>query len=87
MGRVRGDAGGKVRASRHRGIRFYHAQHEQELRSLSMRPDEPPPVDPKLEAARTPSSSAMGRPVPPGGAFPFRAYGQVQGRRLTRSGR
>lgn len=38
MGKVRPEAGGRIRSSRHLGIRHYHDQHEQELLSLSMRP-------------------------------------------------
>ena len=47
MGKVRPEAGGRIRPSRHLGIKHYHDQFEQELLSLSMRPHEPPPVDPK----------------------------------------
>jgi hypothetical protein len=79
MGRVRPEAGGRIRSSRHRGIRFYHQEFEQELLSLSMRPHEPPPVVPKPEVPRTPSSNAMSWPAPRG-----MSYGQVQGGRLPR---
>ena len=88
MGKVRTSAGGRLRSSRHLGIQHYHELHEQELRSLSMRPDEPAapdsPADLGPQVACTASSSAMGRPVPPRRPFPSRAYGQVQGRRLPR---
>ena len=87
LGKVRPEAGGRIRSSRHQGIRYYHDQFEQELLSLSMRPHEPPPVDPKPEVPRTPSSNAMSWPVPRGRPFPYRAYGQVRGRRLPRTGR
>ncbi len=82
LGRIRPEAGGRIRSSRHLGIRHYHAQFEQEL--LSLRPDEPvvapSPADLAPHVAPTPSSSAMSWPVP-------RGYGQVQGRRLPRTRR
>ena len=68
MGKVRQDAGGRIRASRHRGIRHYHDEHEQELRSLSMTPDEPV-VD------LTPPTSVPARP------FPHTSYGHAPRRR------
>ena len=87
MGKVRPEAGGRIRSSRHRGIRHYHAEFEQELLSLSMRPDEPGVPhhpDPEPEVARTPSNGSTGFPVAPGRPFAYRAYGQLQGRRLPR---
>ncbi len=63
MGHLRPEAGGRIRTSRHLGIRFYHAQHEEELRSLSMR-TEPvvphSPVDPGPQLHTVPA----GRPFP-----------------------
>jgi hypothetical protein len=87
MGKLRPEAGGRLRSSRFKGIRFYHHQHEQELLSLSMRPDEPVvthPPDPKPELPRTPSNGSTGFPIAPGRPFPYRAYGQIQGRHLPR---
>jgi hypothetical protein len=90
LGRVRPEAGGRIRSSRHRGIREYHAEFEQELQSL--RPDPPVISSPPMELERhvvPPSvTQTMMRPGPPGGAFPFRAYGQERGgRRPPRRGR
>ena len=82
MGKVRPEAGGRIRPSRHLGIKHYHQQFEADLQSLSMRPNEPPPVGPKPEVPRTASSNVMSWPVPRG-----MSYGQVQGRRLPRTRR
>ncbi len=91
MGRVRPEAGGRIRSSRFRGIRHYHAEFEQELLSLSMRPDEPvvphSPVDPKPQVARTPGNPRTGCPVAPGRPFPSMSYGHAPVRRLPRTGR
>ena len=46
MGKVRPEAGGPTRSSRFKGIRYYHDEHERELLSLSMRPDESPGPQP-----------------------------------------
>jgi hypothetical protein len=89
MGKVRPEAGGRIRPSRFRGIRHYHDEHEQEL--LSMRPDEPvlpqPQVVAQPEAARTPSNRSTGCPVPLGRPFPAVSYSPIQGRRFPRTGR
>ena len=73
LGKVRSEAGGRIRPSRFKGIRFYHDQHEQELRSLSMRPDEPPPVEPQPLSV---VSNGDTRP------FPHTSYGHAPRRRL-----
>jgi hypothetical protein len=90
MGKVRSEAGGRIRTSRHRGIRFYHDLFEQELASLSMRPDEPvvpdSPDDPQPQVPLTPSNDQTGCPAPPGRPFPSMSYGQDR-RRLPRSRR
>jgi len=90
MGRVRPEAGGRIRGSRHRGIRYYHEQFEQEL--ISMRPDEP--IRPRSQVAaelQLPRPSlgnpSTGCPVSPGRPFPSTSYGQPMGRRLPRTGR
>lgn len=95
MGRVRSDVGGRIRGSRFKGIRHYHAEFEQELRS--MKPDEPvfrrhqvvsqPEVVPQPEAAPVPIERPTGCPVPTGRPFPAVSYGQPMGRRLPRTGR
>ena len=91
MGKARPEAGGRIRSSRHRGIRYYHDQFEQELLSLSMRPNEPvappSPVDPNPEVPRTPSNRRTGCPVAPGRPFPSMSYGHAPVRRLPRTGR
>jgi hypothetical protein len=88
MGRVHPEAGGRIRGSRHRGIRFYHERFEQEL--LSLRPGEPvlppPQVVPQPEVVRTSSVPSTGCPVPTGRPFPAVSYGRVQGHRLPRTG-
>jgi len=68
MGKVRTSAGGRLRSSRHLGIQHYHELHEQELRSLSMTPDEPV-VD------LTPTSV-------PARPFPHTSYGHAPRRRM-----
>ncbi len=87
LGRVRPEAGGRIRTSLHRGIRFYHQEFEQEL--LSLRPDEPvvapSPVDLGPHVARPPANQAAVWPVPPGRPFPSMSYGQDR-RRLPRTG-
>jgi len=89
LGRVRPEAGGRIRASRHRGIRYYHQQFEQEL--LAMRPEQPkfsqPQALPLPEPPRAPSDPATGCPVPLGRPFPPVSYGQPMGQRLPRTGR
>src|SRR5664280_1511592 len=89
MGRVRPEAGGRIRPSRFRGIRHYHEQFERELRT--MRPDEPVfprhKVVPQPEVVRSPSNPSTGCPVPIGRPFPAVSHGRVQGRRMPRSGR
>lgn len=85
MGRIRPEAGGRIRSSRFRGIQHYHQEYEAELRSLSMRP-----VEPVVEVlpvgsggddrghqveARTPT------PVP-ARPFPHTSYGHAPRRRL-----
>jgi hypothetical protein len=87
MGTVRPEAGGRIRSSRFKGIRQYHREFEREL--LLMRPhDQVPhfPVHPAPQVARIPSNPATGFPLPPGRP-PSMSYGQVQGRRLPRTGR
>jgi hypothetical protein len=90
MGKVRIEAGGRIRTSRHRGIRYYHDLFEQELASLAMRPDEP--VVPQSQAGPppqgpvAPSNSRSGSPVPPERPFPSMSYGQDR-RRLPRNRR
>jgi hypothetical protein len=81
MGRVRPEAGGRIRGSRHRGIRYYHRQFEQSLDAL--RPDDVVPSTPQPLPDSEPASStpATGRP------FPFRSYGQPMGRRMPRYAR
>lgn len=49
LGRTRLEAGGRIRGSRHLGVKHYHAEFERELQSLSMKPHDPvvpqpPPV-------------------------------------------
>ena len=90
LGRVRPEAGGRIRASRHRGIRSYHQDFEREL--LAMRPEEP--VRPRSQVAPEPqlarpllSNPSTGCPVPTGQPFPSTSYGQPMGRRLPRCGR
>jgi hypothetical protein len=89
LGRVRPEAGGRIRTSRFRGIRHYHDQFEQELASL--RPD--PPVNPRASvavqprAAPIPHNGAQGPQGSPGRPFPTISYGQGRGRRLPRTGR
>lgn len=89
MGRVRPEAGGRIRSSRFRGIRHYHDDFERELRS--MRPDEPVPPQPQVvpqpELARTPNIRPTGCPAPKGRPFPSVSYGQPMGRRLPRTAR
>lgn len=87
MGKVRPEAGGRIRSSRFKGIRYYHQQFEQEL-SL-MRPGEQVPdfpVRPAPRLAQPPTGPVTGCPVPPGRP-PSKSYGQIQGRRLPRTGR
>ena len=91
LGRVRHEAGGRIRTSRHRGIRYYHDQHEQELASLSMRPDEPvvphSPDDPPSQVHLSPSNDRTGSPRSPlDGPFPSMSYGQDR-RRLPQNRR
>jgi len=89
LGNVRPEVGGRIRGSRHRGIRHYHRQFEQEL--LAMQPDEPvlpqPQVSLQHEVVRVPSVPSTGCPVPTGRPFPSMSYGRIQGRRLPRTGR
>jgi hypothetical protein len=86
MGKVRPEAGGRIRGSRHRGIRSYHDEFDRQL--LSMRPDEPvlpsPQVVPQPEVVPTPSVPTSGCPVPTGRPFPTKSYGQPMGRRIPR---
>jgi hypothetical protein len=86
MGKVRPEAGGRIRDSRHRGIRSYHDEFDRQL--LSMRPDEPvlpsPQVVPQPEVVPTPSVPTTGCPVPTGRTFPSKSYGQPMGRRIPR---
>lgn len=87
MGKVRPEAGGRIRSSRFRGIRYYHQQFEQEL--LSLRPDDQVPhfpVRPAPHVARIPTDPVAGSPVPPGRPHSV-SYGQIRGRRLPRTGR
>ena len=89
MGKVRPEAGGRIRSSRFKGIRQYHREFEQEL-LLMMRPHEQVPhfpVHPVPQVARIPSNPATSCLVPPGRPFPSMSYGQIHGRRLPRSGR
>ena len=89
MGRTRSEAGGRIRGSRHRDIRYYHDEFEQKL--LSMRPERPvltrPQVTPQPEAPPASSDPSTGCPVPLGRPFPSTSYGQVQGRHMPRTGR
>ena len=89
MGRVRAEAGGRIRGSRHRGIRSYHDEFEREL--LAMGPDEPVSPQPKvvleLEVSPAPVERSTGCPVPTGRPFPAVSYGQPMGRCLPRTGR
>ncbi len=88
MGKVRTEAGGRIRSSRFKGIRQYHREFEQELQSL--RPDDQVPhfpVRPAPQVAHIPTSPVTGCPFPPGRPFPSKSYGQVRGRRLPRTGR
>ena len=87
LGKVRTEAGGRIRPSRFKGIRQYHREFVQELQSL--RPDDQVPhfpVHPAPQVARTSSVPATGSPVPPGRPF-SKSYGQIKGRRLPRTGR
>jgi hypothetical protein len=70
LGKVRPDAGGRIRSSRFKGIHSYHEEWERELLSLSMRPDAPPPVDLRPQVAS------------PGRPFPHTSYGHPPRRRL-----
>jgi hypothetical protein len=89
MGKVRPDAGGRIRSPRFRGIRFYHQEFERELRS--MRPDEPvlpqPQVVAQPEVVPASIERSTGCPVPLGRPFPAVSYSRIQGRRLPRTGR
>ena len=88
MGKVRPEAGGRIRSSRFRGICYYHQQFEHEL--LLMRPHEQVPhvpVHPAPQVARIPTNPETGCPFPSGRPFPSVSYGQVRGRRLPRTGR
>jgi hypothetical protein len=77
MGRERVEAGGRIRPSRFRGIRYYHAEFEKRLRD--MRPPELGPPQPQKTAPPTTTSTV--RPFP---AMPF---GQKKGgRRLPYGG-
>jgi hypothetical protein len=86
LGRVRPEAGGHIRRSRHRGIRYYHQQFETMLQD--MQPDKPvrlpPQVVPQSEVQRVLSERATGCPVPTGRPFPSKSYGQPMGRRTPR---
>ena len=89
MGKVRSEAGGRIRGSRHRGIRSYHEDFERELLAMrpeqSMRPHQR--LVPQPEAVPTPSNPSTGCPVPLGRPFPEISYGQSPiGRRLPRAG-
>ena len=79
MGKVRPEAGGRIRGSRDRGIRSYHEDFEREL--LAIRPERPmrpqPEIVPQLEAAPTPSVRSTGCPVPTGRPFPEVSYGHT----------
>ena len=75
MGKVRLEAGGRIRQSRFKGIRHYHDEHEREILSLSMRPYAPPPVE------LSPQVASPGRP------FPHTSYGHTPRLRLPRTDR
>ena len=79
MGRVRPEAGGRIRPSRFRGIQEYHRRWEAELYSLRPGLPAPAPITPPL---------APGLPFRPVSdrSFPHTSYGQP-GRRLHRTGR
>ena len=82
LGNVRPGAGGRIRSSRFRGIRYYHQQFEQEL--LSLRPDDQVPhfrVRPAPHVARIHPHPVAGSLVPPERPFPSMSYGQIHGRR------
>ncbi len=88
LGNVRPEAGGRIRSSRFRGIRYYYQQFELEL--ISLRPDDQVPhfpVRPAPQVARIPTHPVAGIPIPPERPFPSMSYGQIRGRRLPRTGR
>lgn len=88
LGNVRPEAGGRIRPSRHKGIRHHHQQFEQMIEDL--RPDEPVPeplIIPQPETLPESSQRVTGCPVPSGRPFPSRSYGQPYRRRVPRSGR
>jgi hypothetical protein len=70
MGHLRPEAGGRIRSSRHLGIRHYHEEFERDLLSLSMRPNEPPVSQPLSVI-----SNSETRP------FPHTSYGHAPRRR------
>jgi hypothetical protein len=84
MGRVRPEAGGRIRSSRFEGIRRYHDRFERDLLSLSMRSD-----NRRVETAPTSSEPLVRSTVgaqqgswqpAPGGGFQFQAHERWQGR-------
>ena len=89
MGQVRPEAGGRIRPSRHRGIRQYHEDFERDLKS--MRPKQPeltsPQHSPQPEVLPAPSERMTGCPVPTGRPFLSRSYGQPMGQRTPRLSR
>ena len=74
LGKVRTEAGDRIRTSRHRGIRYYHELFEQELGSLSMRPEEvvvpDSPVDRSPQVPPPPDNSRTCCPSPLAGPSP-----------------
>lgn len=83
MGRVRPEAGGRVRSSRFRGIRHYHDEFEKELMELGPEPlvVPPSPVGGEPQVTRTPNYRPE-FPTPRMRPSRFSRYGQVQRRRL-----
>ena len=71
MGHLRPEAGGRIRTSRHLGIKHYHEEWVRELVSLSMQPDSPPIPQPPLSVI----SNSETRP------FPHTSYGHPPRRR------
>ena len=89
LGKVRREAGGRIRSSRHLGIRHYHNLHEQEV--LSLRANEPvvprSPVALEPQVAPIPNHGATGPQVSPGISFPSISFDHGRGQRLPRTTR
>ncbi len=79
LGRIRPEAGGPLRSSRFRGIQHYHSLYEADLRSLSMRPDEPlVPTDTTTVTYDGASTEVISNGERP---FPSASYGRDTRRR------